>query len=101
MDGTEDFYRGWATYRIGFGNLGSEFWLGCDHLHRLTNQDDYDLKIILEDGEGEQKTALYGGFKVGDERYYYPLTIGEMVSGDAGTAYILFLVHNIYRTSYH
>ena len=27
MDGTEDFYREWADYVKGFGDLSGEFWL--------------------------------------------------------------------------
>ena len=26
MDGTENFYRGWAHYVKGFGDLNGEFW---------------------------------------------------------------------------
>ncbi|XP_072023046.1 ficolin-2-like [Amphiura filiformis] len=84
IDGAEDFYRGWVAYRAGFGNLGREFWLGNDYLNRLTNQDSYELKIELTDGDDEKRYAIYEGFKVGDERYHYPLLIGEMIDGDAG-----------------
>ena len=35
MDGTVDFYRNWADYVKGFGDLNGEFWLG---LHEQDTQ---------------------------------------------------------------
>ena len=32
-EGSEDFYRGWADYVAGFGNLKREFWLGLNHIY--------------------------------------------------------------------
>ncbi|KAL7978457.1 hypothetical protein Chor_004274 [Crotalus horridus] len=36
-DGSVDFFRDWAAYKKGFGSQLTEFWLGNDHLHRLTS----------------------------------------------------------------
>lgn len=36
MDGSVDFYRTWSSYKKGFGNQLSEFWLGNENLHQLT-----------------------------------------------------------------
>jgi len=32
MDGSADFYRNWYNYKLGFGDLNGEFWLGNDKL---------------------------------------------------------------------
>ena len=83
MDGTVDFYRKWDTYRRGFGNPEKEFWLGNEHLHRLTAQGKYNLRINLEDFDNNEKYATYKQFAVGDTKSVYKLTIGGY-QGDAG-----------------
>ncbi|XP_041641971.1 fibrinogen-like protein 1 [Cheilinus undulatus] len=87
-DGKESFDRAWVEYKHGFGDLFSpdgEFWLGNDALHLLTTQGNYDLRIDMEDFEGNQRFAEYRKFKVDDEKDQYQLHLGEY-NGNAGNA---------------
>ena len=82
-DGSVDFYRGWESYKNGFGDLNGEFWLGNDNLHRLTATDDVTLRVDPEDFDGDIRYAEYRTFKVADEANKYRLLIGEYC-GTAG-----------------
>uniref|UniRef100_A0A3B4Z6S7 Fibrinogen-like protein 1 n=1 Tax=Stegastes partitus TaxID=144197 RepID=A0A3B4Z6S7_9TELE len=87
-DGKESFDRSWVEYKHGFGDLFSpdgEFWLGNEPLHHLTSQGNYDLRIDMEDFEGNQRYAEYKNFKVDNEKDQYQLHLGEY-SGNAGNA---------------
>ncbi|XP_051909612.1 angiopoietin-related protein 7 [Hippocampus zosterae] len=82
VDGSVSFDRSWREYRAGFGDLHSEFWLGNDHIHKLSGQGDYSLRIDLEDWSNKHKHALYQHFSVEDEEHRYRLH----VSGFSGSA---------------
>ncbi|GAA6225841.1 fibrinogen-like protein 1 isoform X1 [Lates japonicus] len=87
-DGKESFDRAWVEYKHGFGDLfspGGEFWLGNEPLHYLTSQGNYDLRIDMEDFEGNQRYAEYKNFKVDSEKDQYQLHLGEY-TGNAGDA---------------
>uniref|UniRef100_T1J6U3 Fibrinogen C-terminal domain-containing protein n=1 Tax=Strigamia maritima TaxID=126957 RepID=T1J6U3_STRMM len=62
----ENFFRKWNDYKIGFGNLDKEFWLGNDRLYILTNQDRVTLRVDLEDFEGNTRYAEYKQFQISD-----------------------------------
>ncbi|XP_054163924.1 fibrinogen C domain-containing protein 1-like [Oppia nitens] len=83
-DGTVDFYRDWYDYKYGFGNIASEFWLGLDHIHRITYQDIYELRIDLEDFEGDKAFAKYNAFAIGSQNENYMLKLLGSYEGDAG-----------------
>ncbi|XP_071168042.1 ficolin-2-like [Mytilus edulis] len=83
MNGKIQFYRDWDSYKQGFGNQNQEFWLGNDHLHQLTSQGKYKLRIDMEDFENNRKYALYEKFSVGSESSGYVLDVDDY-SGDAG-----------------
>lgn len=38
FDGSVNFLRGWTDYKHGFGNMATEFWLGLEKIHMITNQ---------------------------------------------------------------
>ena len=77
LDGSVDFYRGWAEYKRGFGSLTGEFWLGLDKIHRLTSSGSYKLRVDLEDFDGKTYYAEYDLFKVGSEAEKYHLVVGN------------------------
>ncbi|XP_033107257.1 ficolin-2-like [Anneissia japonica] len=87
LDGMINFYRGYGSYRRGFGNVEAEFWLGNDNLHRLTSQDEYELRIDLEDFEENEVFATYTNFYVGDHTEKFRLTLGEYAGGTAGDSF--------------
>nr|XP_034976199.1 veficolin-1-like isoform X1 [Zootoca vivipara] len=84
QDGSVDFYRGWESYKRGFGNRASEFWLGNDNIHFLTSSGTHQLRIDAEDFAKVKTFALYTNFKVLSENDNYTLTLGSYSSGDMG-----------------
>ncbi|XP_072017684.1 ficolin-2-like [Amphiura filiformis] len=96
VDGSEDFYRNWADYKAGFGNLAVEYWLGNDKIYALVNNGKtYQLRIDLNDGL-EWKYDLYASFVISDEAADYTLTLGAYIGGEAGDA---FMAHNSHAFS--
>ena len=76
QDGSVDFYKGWNDYKLGFGNLNGEFWLGLDKIHRLTASKHKKLRVDLEATAGTILLAEYGSFAVANEKAKYQLTVG-------------------------
>ena len=97
----ENFNRDWADYKNGFGDPAKEFWMGNENIYMLTNNEDYALRIELEDFEGNKRSVLilkprtdfwltffnryaqYSHFKIHSEADYYKLEI-DGYEGNAG-----------------
>ncbi|KAL6036706.1 hypothetical protein STEG23_001075 [Scotinomys teguina] len=84
VDGSFDFYRDWDAYKRGFGNLGTEFWLGNDYLHLLTANGNQELRVDFRDFQGGTSYAKYSSFQVSGEQEKYKLTLGQFLEGTAG-----------------
>ncbi|CAH1802394.1 unnamed protein product [Owenia fusiformis] len=83
QDGSIDFFQDWASYKNGFGNLEGEFWLGNDHIHELTSQGNYKLRIDMEDWDGHRYFSEYDSFMIDNEDDLYRLHI-RGYHGNAG-----------------
>ena len=87
-DGSENFYRNWADYVAGFGNLKREFWLGLDYIHCLTSAAPRtELRVDLADFQGNYKYAQYLFFSVGNSGTNYRLNIADY-TGTAGDSFL-------------
>ena len=76
-NGTVNFYRGWNDYEEGFGDLDSEFWYGLRNIHCLTTRESVELRIDLQDEQGNKVTWVYQQFSVDGPDQKYRLYIGQ------------------------
>ena len=85
-DGSVDFFRNWNDYKLGFGNVENEFWLGNDKIHRLTKRKNMMIRFDLEDFNGKKAFAEYNLFYVDGEGDNYKVHIGSY-SGTGGDSF--------------
>ena len=83
MNGSVDFYHGWAEYIHGFGDVDGDHWLGLSKIHRLANNSmQQQLWVDLESFAYGYRYALYNSFYIDGPSTDYTLH----VSGYSGTA---------------
>ncbi|NXK98038.1 FCN1 protein, partial [Formicarius rufipectus] len=83
-DGSVKFLRDWDSYKRGFGNQLTEFWMGNDNIHFLTSLGPCELRIDLRDFENNYYFAKYASFRVLGESEKYRLVLGDFLGGNAG-----------------
>ena len=92
-DNTTDFYREWEEYKLGFGRLEGNFWLGLETIHRITQTENHELLVIMVDHDNATFTAKYNKFKIGSSATEYQLTLGHYVRADSNAGNSLS-IHN-------
>ena len=76
------FAKSWANYKVGFGGLCSDYWLGLDYIHSLTLSGNKSVYIeMYSEGTTTKYDVLYSSFSVGDESSRYVLSLGAKTSG--------------------
>uniref|UniRef100_K7F3I6 Veficolin-1-like n=1 Tax=Pelodiscus sinensis TaxID=13735 RepID=K7F3I6_PELSI len=84
QDGSVDFYRDWESYKKGFGNQASEFWLGNDNIHLLTSSVQPEVAFKHQDFNETSTFAKYTSFKLLGEEENYTLALGSYLDGTMG-----------------
>ncbi|XP_013224203.1 fibrinogen-like protein 1-like protein isoform X1 [Columba livia] len=75
----------WTTYKYGFGNVHTEYWLGTEYIHQISRQKVYRVRFIIWDAANYARFADYNPFSVEDESQGYRLRLG-VYSGTAEDA---------------
>ena len=87
FNGDLNFYQPWRTYKIGFGSLQKDFWLGNDNIHILTLQSAYpsgaEMRIDLRDWNETVLYAKYDSFLLSNEDSNYTLHV-QGYTGNCG-----------------
>jgi len=78
-----DFYRNWQEYKLGFGELDGNFWLGLERIHRITQIENHELLITMTDHDDATFVAKYNLFKVGSSATDYQLDLGSYIRADS------------------
>ena len=55
VDGTTDFYRDWAEYKAGFGDVYNEYWLGNTLVTYLFSCYFYSIHFLLQQIKFKQR----------------------------------------------
>ncbi|XP_074536235.1 angiopoietin-4 [Halichoeres trimaculatus] len=73
FNGSVDFQRSWREYKMGFGDVLGEHWLGNEALYLMSSQGLYSLRVELRDWEGISAYSQYDRFTLTSERQQYRL----------------------------
>uniref|UniRef100_H0YZ99 Fibrinogen-like protein 1-like protein n=1 Tax=Taeniopygia guttata TaxID=59729 RepID=H0YZ99_TAEGU len=66
----------WSTYKHGFGNVHTEFWLGTEYIHQIAKQKVYQVRFVIWDAANNMRFADYNLFSLDDESQGYRLRLG-------------------------
>ena len=73
-----DFYRNYAEYSAGFGDLHGNHWLGLESMHQLTKEAQ-ELRVDMSGCFDDAAFAKYDDFKVLYNTVYYCTAYGNII----------------------
>lgn len=103
IDGSENFFRNWTEYKVGFGHLHKEHWLGNQQIYLLTSHaflKGSQLRIDMQvKGELTRRWAKYSSFDIDGEKMRYTLHVTGF-QGSTGIADRLSYHNNMKFSTY-
>jgi len=87
FDGSVDFNKDWAAYETGFGQAQSEYWLGLEHITKLSKSADTRIRIDVTDFQGHKAYVEHENFFVNGAEDNYRLHVGIKRHGDLGDSF--------------
>nr|KAG5688315.1 hypothetical protein BaRGS_009947 [Batillaria attramentaria] len=73
-DNTVDFYRGWAEYKAGFGDVAADHWLGLQQIRALTISRSYEAIFEVHLRVGNWFQQNYRNIQLTDELQNFALS---------------------------
>ncbi|XP_071835598.1 uncharacterized protein [Apostichopus japonicus] len=79
VDASVSFFNDWITYRDGFGDLNSSFWLGNEKIHVISAERDHQLRIDIwfNTTNDASEYLHYNLFRISSEATKYGITLGS------------------------
>merc|ERR1739848_329697 len=73
------FYKYWADYEQGFGDPEKDYWVGLKYWNKITQSENMQLLVVLEDFSQNKMEASYTNFKISDasDNYRMDYTAAE------------------------
>nr|XP_045602515.1 ficolin-1-like [Procambarus clarkii] len=77
VDPAVNFRRDWEAYKTSFGNASTEYWLGTEAVHQLTQPLPQTLRLAATNRyqQDDHRWALWSTFSVASESTGYELLV--------------------------
>ncbi|KAK3083232.1 hypothetical protein FSP39_017384 [Pinctada imbricata] len=96
---TNNFTRSWIDYKIGFGSVPENYWIGNAIMHELTKDRPSEVYFKLTDDKNITKWAKYQNFTIGPEEEQFILNVNDTsYEGTAGDA-LIYGKHNAWSVN--
>ncbi|XP_066914253.1 ficolin-1-like isoform X2 [Clytia hemisphaerica] len=86
ISGIVPFDKNWETFKSGFGSLDTEFYIGNERFHQLTQNgtQKFFIKMVLRGGN--VRNMIFDEVRIGSEAEKYSLNIGDAMTGSYVTS---------------